>query len=100
MNIKIICLGKIREKSLSNLIDEYKKRISKYSNIEIIELSDESIPETCSQKESDNIKKVECEKISKYIKPTDYVISLDLTGKQLTSEELSEKIQDITLNRF
>ena len=98
MNIKIICLGKIKEKSLKELIEEYKKRISKYSNIEIIELSDEPIPDSCSEKEAQNIKTLECEKISKYIKPNDYVISLDLTGKQLTSEELSEKIQEITLN--
>lgn len=98
MNIKIICLGKIKEKSLKELIDEYKKRISKYSNIEIIELNDEPIPDSCSEKEAQNIKTLECEKISKYIKPNDYVISLDLTGKQLTSEELSEKIQEITLN--
>lgn len=98
MNIKIICLGKIKEKSLASLIDEYKKRISKYSNIEIIELADEPIPDSCSLKESENIKKLECEKLNKYIKPSDYVVSLDLSGKQLSSEELSKKIQDITLN--
>ena len=69
MNIKIICLGKIKEKSLATLIDEYKKRISKYSNIEIIELSDEPIPDSCSEKEAQYIKKTECDKISKYIKP-------------------------------
>lgn len=98
MNIKVICLGKIKEQSLKSLIDEYKKRISKYSNIEIIELADESIPDSCSLKESENIKTVECEKISKYIKPSDFIISLDLEGKELSSEELSEKIQNITLN--
>lgn len=97
MNIRIICLGKIKEKSLSSLIDEYKKRISKYAKFEIIELQDEPIPDSCSDKEAENIKKIECEKILKYIKPSDFVISLDLTGKQLTSEELSEKIQDIAL---
>lgn len=98
MNIKIICLGKIKEKSLASLIDEYKKRISKYSNIEIIELADEPIPDSVSLKEASNIKKIECEKINKYIKSNDYVITLDLTGKELTSEELSKKIQNITLN--
>ena len=98
MNIKVICLGKIKEKSLVNLIDEYKKRISKYANLEIIELADESIPDSCSLKEAENIKIIECEKISKYIKPNDYVIALDLEGKQLSSEELAEKFQNITLN--
>lgn len=100
MNIKIICLGKIKETSLANLIDEYKKRISKYAHLEIIELQDEAIPDSFSYKEAENIKKIECEKITKHIKSNDYVIALDLTGKQLSSPELSEKIQDITLNGF
>ena len=56
MNIKIICLGKIKEKYLQDGINEYTKRISKYSNIEIIELPDEQIPDNPSEKEMDIIK--------------------------------------------
>ena len=62
MNIKIICLGKVKEKSLIDLIDEYKKRISKYSNIEIIELADEPIPANPSEKEVLEVKRKEAEK--------------------------------------
>ena len=98
--LKLFVYGKIRESSLNELINEYKKRISKYANFEIIEFQDEPIPDSCSLKEAENIKKVECEKISKAIKPNDFVVSLDLTGKQLSSEELSKKIQDITLNGY
>lgn len=100
MNIRIICLGKIKEQSLATLIDEYKKRITKYANIEIIELSDESVPTNPSEKDILNIKKLEANKIKSKIHPTDFVISLDQYGKQLTSEELSDKIQDITLKGF
>ena len=63
MNIRIICLGKIKEKSLAELIHEYKKRISKYANFEIVELQDESIKTTPSEKDILNIKKIEADKI-------------------------------------
>lgn len=100
MNIKIICLGKIKESYLAQGINEYSKRISKYANLEIIELQDEPLPPSPSDKEILFIKQKEAEKISKYIKASDYVCTLDLTGKQLSSEELAEKIQNITLNGF
>lgn len=100
MNIKIICLGKIKEQSLSSLIDEYKKRISKYANLEIIELADEAIPNNPSEKEILNIKKLEANKIKSKLNSSDFVICLDQYGKTLTSEEFSEKIQDITLKGF
>lgn len=100
MNIKIICLGKVKETSLSNLIDEYKKRISKYANIEIIELQDEPLPNNPSEKDILNIKKVEATRIKSKIHSSDFVVCLDQYGKQLTSEELSDKIQDITVKGF
>ena len=100
MNIRIICLGKVKENSLSNLIDEYKKRISKYANFEIVELQDEPLPSNPSEKDILNIKKVEATRIKSKIHSSDFVICLDQYGKQLTSEELSEKIQDITVKGF
>lgn len=100
MNIKIIGIGKIKEAYLSAGIQEYSKRISKYANIEIIELPDEPLPENPSEKQIQNIQEKEAEKILKHIKSTDFVCALDLTGKQLTSEEFAEKIQDITLKGF
>ena len=100
MNIKIICLGKLKEKYLLEGVEEYLKRISKYANISIIELQDEAIPDNPSQKEIEHIQALEAEKIKKQIKPQDFVISLDLTGKQLTSTEFADKIQEITLKGF
>lgn len=100
MNIKIIGIGKIKENYLVAGIQEYTKRISKYANIEIIELPDEPLPDNPSDKQIQNIREKEAEKILKHIKSTDFVCALDLTGKQLTSEEFAEKIQDITLKGF
>ena len=100
MNIKIICLGKIKEQSLANLINEYKKRISKYATLDIIELSDEPIPNNPSEKEILNIKKIEATKIKSKINTSDFVICLDQYGKSLTSEGFADKIQDITLKGF
>lgn len=100
MNIKIICLGKIKEHSLLDLIDEYKKRIGKYANIEIVELTDEPIPSNASEKDILNIKKIEATKIKTKIHSSDFVICLDQYGKSFTSEEFANKIQDITLKGF
>lgn len=100
MNIKIICIGKIKEKYLSDAISEYSKRISKYANLEIIELPDEPIPDFPFTKEIDSIKKKEENKMLKYIKPNDFICSLDLTGTQISSEQFADKIKNITLNGF
>ena len=84
--IKIICVGKIKEKYLIDAINEYVKRIKKYSKIEIIELLDES------QGEVDKILKLEAKKIDKYLNPKDFIISLEIDGKILKSEELATLI--------
>lgn len=77
--IKIICIGKLKENYLKEAIEDYKKRISKYHKLEIIELPDSNMEE-----EKQNIKK--------YINPKDYIIALDLEGQELSSIELSQKI--------
>lgn len=77
--IKIICVGKIKEKYLQDAISDYVKRISKYHKIEIIELEDSNIVEEKSR-------------IMKHINNKDYVISLDIGGKMLSSIELANMI--------
>ncbi len=81
--IKILCVGKIKEKYLNDLIDDYLKRISKYTKIEIIELKDNSI----YQKEISNLKE--------HINDNDYNIALDLRGIMLSSNDLALKIDHI-----
>jgi len=91
--IKIICLGKIKEKYLKDAINEYTKRLSKYTKLEIIELKDyqDSEIKTALKKEEELIKK--------HIKETDNLVLLDIKGKQYTSEELSQFInKELTYN--
>lgn len=98
INIKIICVGKVKEKSLKELIDEYSKRLTKYCKLEIIELQDEKIPQNCSITEEYKIKEKECEKIKEKISKVGkcHIICLDLNGKQYSSEEFSDKINNIS----
>ena len=100
MNIRIICVGKIKEKYLQDGITEYTKRISKYANIEIVELADEQIPNNPSQKEINQIKKKESEKIQSQINQHDFVCILDPNGKEFSSEEFAQQICAITVSGF
>ena len=86
--IKIISVGKIKEKYLSDAIKEYIKRLSKYTKIEIIEVKDEDF---------DINKTLETEKnsILKYIDDKDYIVTLDIEGNQISSVEFASKINDI-----
>lgn len=81
--IKILCVGKIKESYLDDLIKDYKKRIGKYIKIEIIELKDD----INYDKEINNL--------IKNIKKSDYNIGLDLSGKMITSVEFAEKIDKV-----
>lgn len=98
LKINIICIGKIKENYLKDAINEYVKRLSKYCNINIIELLDEKIPNNPSEKDSLIIKNKEGEKILNHLKKDSYIICLDLKGKQYTSEEFSKKLEEIPLN--
>lgn len=97
IHINIICVGKIKEKYLKDAIDEYTKRLSKYSNLKIIELADEKIINNASVKEELLIKNKEGKNILNNLKKDSYIICLDLRGKQFTSEEFSQKIENISL---
>lgn len=98
LNINIICLGKIKEDYLKMAIAEYSKRLSKYCNLSITELSDEKLPDKINDSIITEIKNKECQKILNSIKKDSYIFALDLRGKQYSSEEFSKKIDDIALN--
>lgn len=97
MNINVIGVGKIKEKYLKLGIDEFKKRLSKYCKLDIIELDDEKAPEKLSEKEMIMVKEKEGKKILSKIKDTSYVIALAIDGKNLSSEELADKISDLAV---
>lgn len=93
MKIKIIALGKIKEKFLKDGIDEFLKRLTPYASVTIqeltpIEIKDENL--------TNKILIEEGEKILSLIKPLDYVITLEINGKQFSSEEFASKIEDLT----
>ena len=90
--IKIITVGTIKEKYLKEAIEEYKKRISKYTNLEIIELKDEGFVE------DNKAIKLEAEKIEKQINDKDYIITLEIEGKEYTSTEFAEKLRTIQID--
>ena len=89
--ISIVAVGKINEKSLSQLIEEYKKRIGAYSKIEIIEVSDEPNDRLSDEK----VKEIEGQRIIKQLKKDSYVILLSLKGKQMDSIKFSREIEKI-----
>ena len=92
MKIKIIALGKIKEKFLKDGIDEFLKRLTPYCPIEIIELNPIEIKdENLTEKVLDE----EGEKILSFLKPQSYVITMEIHGKQLSSEEFSDKLQSL-----
>ncbi len=93
MKIKIIALGKIKDKFLKDGIDELKKRLTPYTNFEIIELQPIEIKDLNL---TTKILNQEGEKILSLIKPTDFVITMEIKGKQLSSEEFAQKIKDVT----
>ena len=93
MMITLITVGKIKEKYLRDAFGEYSKRLSKYCKLEIIEVADEKTPERASEVVEESIRSKEGERILKYIKEDAYVITLEIGGKQLASEELADKIE-------
>ncbi len=92
MKITLITVGKIKEKYLKDAIAEYTKRLSKYCKLEIVEVADEKTPDNASEVVEIAIRAKEAERIFKYVKDDAYVITLEIQGKQLTSEELADKI--------
>lgn len=98
LHIDVICVGKIKEQYLKNAISEYSKRLSKYCSLNILELSDEQVPNNLNDKLCENIKQIESTNILSHIKKDSYIICLDLKGKQYTSEEFSQKLDTIALN--
>ena len=98
LKINIVCVGKLKEKYLQEAAEEYKKRLSKYCNLNIIELPDEKLPNNLNPTTEMMIKQKECENILAHINKDTYLICLDLKGKELSSEEFSQKIEDIALN--
>ena len=96
LTINIVCIGKIKETYLKDAIKEYSKRLSKYCKLNIIELPDEKIPDKLNDSLSNEIKNKESNNILNHIKKDSYMICLDLTGKEYSSENFSSKLENLS----
>lgn len=100
MNIDIICVGSIKEKYYIDAIKEYSKRLTPYSGLNIIEVEEYKLSNNPSQAQINEGLEKEREIIESKIKERSYVIALVIEGKQLSSEDLSKKIEDITIEGY
>lgn len=95
MKITVITVGKIKEKYLKDAIVEYSKRLGRYCRLEIVEVADEKTPDHAGEALEEQIRYKEAERILKYIKEDAYIITLEIQGKQFSSEELADKIEQL-----
>lgn len=97
LQVKVVAVGKIREKFLIEGIKEYSKRLSTYIRLEIVEIGDEPCPERLSPADEERVKGREGERILKGISPQEHVILLDLKGKELSSPGLAQYLDELAL---
>ena len=93
--ITLVTVGKIKEKYLRDAVAEYVKRLGKYCKLEIIEVADEKTQERASETEEMAVRSKEGERILKHVKEDAYVITLEIQGNQISSEELADKIEGL-----
>lgn len=93
MKISIACVGKIKEKYFTDAINEYVKRLSRYADVEILEVADEKAPESLSPAQAEIVKDKEGERLLKQIKDS-FVVVLAIEGKKMSSTQLSDFISD------
>ena len=93
--IKMVVVGKLKEKAYTLLMDEFIKRLKPYTKVEIIEVADMIAPQSNSLAQNEQVKQIEGERILSKIKENEYVVLLDLWGESLSSEAFAEKIQSI-----
>lgn len=98
MNINIITVGKLKEKYWKDAVSEYCKRLKSYCRITITELKDVPSPANASHADEENVKNAEGEEILKVIKKDDFVITLEINGKELDSIDISKKIEQLGLH--
>lgn len=96
MKVKIIGVGKIKEKYFKAGIAEYAKRLSRFCDFKIVEVADEQAPESLSQAEMDEVMAKEGQRILAKIKDREYVFALAIKGKERSSEEFAHEINQLT----
>ena len=97
MKITILTVGKIKEKYLKDAIAEYAKRLSRYCKLQIVEVEDEKTPDGASAAMEDQIKDKEATRLFKYVDDEAFLITLEIQGKMLDSEDFSKTMEQICL---
>ena len=95
LNVKIIATGDFKENYLRDACAEYKKRLGAWCKLEEIILKEEKLPDNPSQTQIDKSLDIEAKRVLEKISPRSYVIAMCVEGKQLSSEELADKIEQI-----
>lgn len=100
MKIKVVTVGKLKEKYLKDGIAEYSKRISRFAKLEMIELADEKTPDRASESENQKILEIEGQRILSKVGDRDFVIVLAIEGKMFSSEEFSKHLEEASIKGF
>jgi len=97
LKITVISVGKIKEKFFSQAISEYVKRLSRYCSLTMIEVADEKAPENLSIADMTAVKNKEGQKILEKMPQGSFVVTLEIDGRQMTSEELAQNFEELAL---
>lgn len=97
MNITVICIGKLKESYWRDAVKEYSKRLGGYCSLDIVELKESRLAANPSPADELAVKVKEGEEILSHIRPSSWVVTLEIQGKKLSSEKLAEKIEDWSL---
>lgn len=97
LHINVLCVGKVKETFFKEAIFEYSKRLSRFCDLNIIEIQDEKIPDKSNEKIEQEIKDKEGNNILSHIKKDSYVIALDLRGKEFDSVTFSQEISRLSI---
>lgn len=97
MNITILAVGKIKESFYREALDEYRKRLGRYCRLEIVEVSDEPVPEKASPAQEELIKEKEAQRILKRLRDGSFVVTLEIAGKKYNSEKFADKLENLAL---
>ena len=100
MKIKIVTVGKLKEKYLKDGIAEYSKRISRFAKLEMIELADEKTPDKASEIENQKILETEGARILSKVGERDFVLVLAIEGKTFSSEEFSKQLEEASIKGY
>jgi len=100
MDINLITVGSLKSSFLEPGIQEFKKRLSRYCNLNIIEISDETVPKNYSDKDIEALQALEGERIIKKIPERTYIFALDVKGKPMTSTGFAKSLNNLQVRGY